>query len=916
MASLGLRPPQFSEDSAWLPSWLHNSITFESTLFLNHSQLPFNHLLKDVEASQENCNDCEEINTISKEEGRYKSCHLFLSGEDNSLVSVAPSHGNDVFHFSLHLSSDVDSLSLPTQDLNESREAVTLSEVQSLQPVQTSVNLGENLNYMIDHHACDQNMLPDFVPETQTNDDSKSRIDTIGSARQKKEKSDVKRFEGDDISNAVELSIAASEALVIHDLIKAESVSETICADAVLEAALCVKQARLKALDDGFHSSSEESDHSDSLSDLNDFLMEDAYQDIGLPLGVSTEENIRNSAISQAIGVSGAENYSGRNKKQSDRELTSQHADFDKCKQKQLEVEMEMQQRQDPSLDSLCCEWEMHPDVGDSGSDTPRHFENDLTTSHQFIQNDSNVLALNQNKFTCHWSWSKFLFKPAFVFSVIYHAIYAIMDFSILILCFCSLSPSWKELDSSSLNQNNAERIPKIFVRETSFLSESADIVPDESSCVQKADPMCTSGSQLSMPSEGSHNKLDECTLHSQDVVRCSSLSLIDPLCSVVPCSFSSESANFKTHIDKENDSENLVPFISELVDNFQRAPDKNVTFDCRDEKIMPVVLLVKDIPNTAIKVVDQMPDKLTMVEHTCQKQFNPLQTCSIMLPNQALNLNNLTPLPTNQSMSAAAAASFDTMVSENLFASKHTDEKQNDEKHGHFVDHKSIIETIDGRSADDLKLNASDAICILAEPIHEKKSPLNLNRKRCHPVLGPKTGVNDISVEKRMNHHVISETVVQYQQNNDLNKLQAECNEFHDGCVSVRKRVCFSEKVEEIRPKRKLSKLELSYKKCSSVRAKRQRISMSLTPSMPNMNHSLTNYCRRVVNDFIFQGTEFLLTGLSSQKERDMEALIRKSGGVVLSDIPLPPNSRDKRCSTLSCLELPIILCIRKVCF
>ncbi|KAF1858737.1 hypothetical protein Lal_00044770 [Lupinus albus] len=858
MASLGLRPPQFSEDSAWLPSWLHNSITFESTLFLNHSQLPFNHLLKpinlcatDVEASQENCNDCEEINTISKEEGRYKSCHLFLSGEDNSLVSVAPSHGNDVFHFSLHLSSDVDSLSLPTQDLNESREAVTLSEVQSLQPVQTSVNLGENLNYMIDHHACDQNMLPDFVPETQTNDDSKSRIDTIGSARQKKEKSDVKRFEGDDISNAVELSIAASEALVIHDLIKAESVSETICADAVLEAALCVKQARLKALDDGFHSSSEESDHSDSLSDLNDFLMEDAYQDIGLPLGVSTEENIRNSAISQAIGVSGAENYSGRNKKQSDRELTSQHADFDKCKQKQLEVEMEMQQRQDPSLDSLCCEWEMHPDVGDSGSDTPRHFENDLTTSHQFIQNDSNVLALNQ------------------------------------------------ELDSSSLNQNNAERIPKIFVRETSFLSESADIVPDESSCVQKADPMCTSGSQLSMPSEGSHNKLDECTLHSQDVVRCSSLSLIDPLCSVVPCSFSSESANFKTHIDKENDSENLVPFISELVDNFQRAPDKNVTFDCRDEKIMPVVLLVKDIPNTAIKVVDQMPDKLTMVEHTCQKQFNPLQTCSIMLPNQALNLNNLTPLPTNQSMSAAAAASFDTMVSENLFASKHTDEKQNDEKHGHFVDHKSIIETIDGRSADDLKLNASDAICILAEPIHEKKSPLNLNRKRCHPVLGPKTGVNDISVEKRMNHHVISETVVQYQQNNDLNKLQAECNEFHDGCVSVRKRkllvFCFNNVG-------------------SSVRAKRQRISMSLTPSMPNMNHSLTNYCRRVVNDFIFQGTEFLLTGLSSQKERDMEALIRKSGGVVLSDIPLPPNSRDKRCSTLSCLELPIILCIRKV--
>ncbi|XP_019447465.1 PREDICTED: uncharacterized protein LOC109350671 isoform X2 [Lupinus angustifolius] len=859
MASLGLRPPQFSEDSAWLPSWLHNSITFQ------YSQLPFNQLLKEVEASQGNCNDCEEINAISREEGRYKSCHLFLSGEDNSPASVAPSHGNDVFHFSLHLSSDVDSLSLPTQDLIESHEAVTLSKVQSLQPVQISVNLGENLNYMIDNHACDQNMLPDFVPETLTNDASKSRIDTIGSARRKKEKSDVKRFEGDDISNAVELSIAASEALVIHDLIKIESVSETICADAVLEAALRVKQARLEGLDNGFHSSSEESDCSDSLSDLNDFLMEDDYQDIGLPLGVSTEENIRNSAISQAIGVSYAENYSGCIKKQSDRELTSQHADFDKCKQKQLEVEMEMQQTQDPSLDSLRCEWEMHPDGGGSGSDTPRHFENDLTTSHQLIQNDSNILALNQ------------------------------------------------ELDSSSLNQNNAECIPKFFVRETSFLSESADIVPDESSCVQKADPKCTSGSQLSMPSEGLHNKLDECTLHSQDVVRCSSLSLIDPLCSVVPCSFSSEHANFKSHIDRENDSGNFVPFISELVDNCQKVPDKNVTFDCRDEKVMPV-LLVKDIPITAVMVVEQMPEKLTMVEHTCQKQFNSLQTCSIMLPNQALNRNNLTPLPTNQCVSAAVAASFETMVSENLFASKHTDERKNDEKHGHFVYHKSIIETIDDKSADDLKLNAADTICILEEPIHEKKSPLNLNRKTRHRVLGPKTDVNDISVEKHMNHHVVSETVVQHQQNNDPIKLQAECNEFHDGHVSVRKRVRFSEKVEEIHPKRKLLKLEPSYKKCSSVRAKRQRVSKSSTPSMPNMKHSLTNYCRRVVNDYIFQGTEFLLTGLSSQKERDMEVLIRKSGGIVLSDIPLPPNSRGKRCSTLSCLELPIILCIRKL--
>lgn len=69
-------------------------------------------------------------------------------------------------------------------------------------------------------------------------------------------------------------------------------------------------------------------------------------------------------------------------------------------------------------------------------------------------------------------------------------------------------------------------------------------------------------------------------------------------------------------------------------------------------------------------------------------------------------------------------------------------------------------------------------------------------------------------------------------------------------------------------------------------------------------------------MNEFIFKGTEFLLTGLSSQKERDTEALIRNSGGVVLFDIPSPPNSRGKRSSTLSRMQLPIILCRKKVCF
>ncbi|KAK7260696.1 hypothetical protein RIF29_26955 [Crotalaria pallida] len=907
MASLGLRPPHFSEDVAWLPSWLHNSMTCGSNEFVRVSQVPFK---QDLAPSQENCNNCKEMNAISREEDRYKSCHLFLSGEDSSPVSVAPSPGN-VVHFSLRLSSDVDSLLCPTQDLNVSHDAVALSKVQSLQHVQTSVDLIENLNSMIDHRACDHNMLPDFIPETASQDASKSQIDTIGSVRQKKEKSNVKCFEGDDISTAVELSIAASEALVIHDLVKMESVSETICADAVLEVALRVKQARLKGLDDDFHSSSEESACSDSLSDLDDFLMEDAYEDIGLSLGVSIVEQFYNSAISQAKGVSNAENYSGCNKKHSD-----------KSKQKQLEVEVEMLQKPDLPLDSLCCEREMHSDDCGLGSNTPKHFENDLPISNQFIENNSNVLAINQTNGLDMVDLASTKPQNCVNSSLVETSgNFSFLEKENWATCFaperyrsCWLG-GWtcKDVVSSSLNQNNVECILKFLVRETSFLTESAATVPDESSCVQKDDPKCTSGSQRSILSEGLQNKNEESTLHSQDVVRCSSLSLIDPLCSVVPCSISSQHANFKTHIDEENDSEKLLPFISELVDNFQRISNKNITFDSRDEQIMPV-LHVKDIPITATKVFEQMPEKLTRVEHTCQKQFNSLQTCSTILPNKALDVNNLTLLPTNQSMSGAAAASLGTQASESLFASKHDDENKNEEKHGHFVDHKSIIETTDDKSPDVLKPNAADTSYILAEPTQERKSPLILNRKARCRVLGPKTVVNDISVQNHMKHHVVPQTVIQYQQNNNLNTLQVECNEFHDGHVSVRKRVHFSENVEELHLKRRSSKLEPSYKKCFSIRAKRQRVSKSLTPSLASMKHSLTSYSKRAVSKFIFQGTEFLLTGLSSQKEREMELLIRKSGGLVLSDIPSPPNSRGKRCSTLSCVELPIILCIRKL--
>ncbi|XP_027342886.1 uncharacterized protein LOC113855442 [Abrus precatorius] len=912
MATQGLHPPYFSEDVAWLPCWLQNLRTNASNELIKESQAPYNEEVKDLAPSQGNGNDGKDFDKISREEGRYKSCHLFLSGDNSSPVSVSSSPEN-VFHFSLHLSSDVDSLFFPNQDLNESHGVVSPSKALSLQPVQPSTDFRVNMYPMMDPLACEPDLLVALIPETVEKDATKSFVDTIDSVVKQKERSVDKCFKSAHVSNAVELSIAASEALVIHDLVKIDSASETIYTESVLEVALRVKQARLKGLEDGFQSSNEESDCSDSLSDLNDFIMEDAYEDIGLLIGVPFEENIFNSAIFQAKGVFNAENGSGCNSKHGGNEFASQLAKFDdKSKHKQFEinVDIEMQKNTDSPLHSLHCEKENHSDDPGLVANILKFSDNSLPISHQYIENSTDNLPPNQTVGLVDLTSIK---PPNSVNSSLVEnsGNYKKEDW-VTHLAPKRFRSRWlggwtcEELDSSSLNQNNAEWIPKFHIRETSFLTESVDVIPDESSFVVKLDPKCAIGSLRSMPSEDSHNKHDEGILQSQDVVGCSSLSLTDPLCSVVPCSISSEHVNYKTYIDKNNDTKDIFPSISEFeLDNFHRIPDMNVTFDCSNEEIMSV-LDGKDIPITATKMAEQIT-KLTRAEHTC------LKTYSMILPNKDLNLNcNLTALASNQSMDVAASSG--TNFSESLCASKHTDGNKNEENNQHWIDHKSIIEIIDGMSGNELKLKAANASDVLGDSTQGRRSPLILNNQTCWPLLGPRNVVNDISAEKNMQQHEAPENVVQHPQDSNLNKLQVECNKFLGGHVRVRKQVHFSEKVEELPQKRKLSKLESSHKRCSAVKAKRRQVSKSLTTSVPRMKHSLANYGKSVVHEFIFQGIEFLLTGLSSQKERDMETLIRKSGGVVLYDVPSPRNSRDKRNSTISHVQLPIILCMKKL--
>lgn len=64
-----------------------------------------------------------------------------------------------------------------------------------------------------------------------------------------------------------------------------------------------------------------------------------------------------------------------------------------------------------------------------------------------------------------------------------------------------------------------------------------------------------------------------------------------------------------------------------------------------------------------------------------------------------------------------------------------------------------------------------------------------------------------------------------------------------------------------------------------------------------------------------LFQGLEFLLTGFSSLKTKELETLIRKHGGDILFDVPSPSAySRRNRESSCKSQQLPIVLSAKKV--
>lgn len=156
--------------------------------------------------------------------------------------------------------------------------------------------LGRHLEEKV-HHSAGAVKINSISP-TMVNAGFLTHTDHVDGG-QHEDKFNVRHIKDADTSEAVELSIAASEALVIHELMMTGSALEFLPTETILAATLRIKLARLEASEDSICCSSEDMVEIENLSDLDDSVMENAFLDVGLPRSNLDDRHAWSSDVSR-----------------------------------------------------------------------------------------------------------------------------------------------------------------------------------------------------------------------------------------------------------------------------------------------------------------------------------------------------------------------------------------------------------------------------------------------------------------------------------------------------------------------------------------------------------------------------------------------------------------------------------------
>lgn len=399
--------------------------------------------------------------------------------------------------------------------------------------------------------------------------------------------------------------------------------------------------------------------------------------------------------------------------------------------------------------------------------------------------------------------------------------------------------------------------IPEPFVGQTSFLSESAYTAPDVNSFMQNHGKQATIASQLSIPSENFSNRANDVMLLSQDVGS-SSASLADPLCSVVPCSLPENLCSSPTI----NYGDPILPITIEYKkDGVLGAPSSHNML-AEGEKIDRQTADNNDSGNKVSRLSTSLRDY------------------SMLLPSHTI-----------------------------LFG---TDSHQ---KSSFFIERSPKLtfqETSSSNREEAVKAGVELQVLNKENSVH---TPSLLVNHRTEPHFRASICSKHNFTEENPIGTAQPESIVKHLPCENLQPKLLQCKNQSAPKLPAPKRVHYSERETDIPDNKKIRKSQTASKPCYSARAAKRltRSSAHLESRAQQMDRFLRVNLDKEKKRLIFQNMEFLLTGFSQQKEKEIEGLIRKYGGIVLSQIP-STNSKGKRSSRSKSWVLPVVLCLKKI--
>ncbi|KAJ0975943.1 hypothetical protein J5N97_017908 [Dioscorea zingiberensis] len=836
MAGCAYHSPQFSEDAAWLPPWLQpNQLpAFGDHHKGEHTVSPL--AWKNLFCSAENKCERHDDHLCSGEDAVSSGWRLFFSGEDNSTGENTTSGNAPSLH--LHLSSFTGSLFSDevdemTQIGNKSMPWKPISAIPTVYKNKICSNKVEDC-------APESKISPLDCSRRQGKNTSSKPVSNAEQTRERfRKKVDFGNLKNKGIRDAVELSIAASEALVISEMANGSLQSEPFpAAEAILEVALRVKQARKECRLDVAETVpdllTDALDETSQLSDLDDDIMKSAFDDVGLSFN--------------QINVTTPENSSPNEKFYNSEKLLLLSIPSSPPNASFLEG---------PGNQKVKSQSMVVPEARDNisetstqGCDASAIKKPDALPANQIVSRENGRIS--------------------------------------------------EVTKGTALGGLNTRRSVKaFFIQETSFISESMDAFDKYSSEARSdAGHEVVASSSAPFCSVTEHDKnIHEQLVLSQELVRSSSSSLVDPLCSVVPCSLPLEDV---THdINEKGTNKNL----ENLTSSVPLIPSPDLSRKCT-------------IPDSKVEGHDIFRINTEGSAMPSRRKLNSLKPYSMVMPDPD-KVGEIVPTKViSPESKKEKPINFFSTVKDTSCMFKGTSSSvpssplgecvaEDGPQHNHNFGNK-CHEQVEGPSTvyrhRGLQACTTFLISGKVDDGGVKRSPTPKMRKfisKCSTKevhsMDETTNALQIPPQSIMRSHPV-----------DKQSLPTKRVHFLEANLST----CMAEVCGEPQPLKGVS---------GSNSRKRKRVKGPCLQYKSGTGNDNCKYSRkyhaRNAKELIFLGLEFLLTGFSAQAERKLENVIREFGGYVLSSIPsCPKYVRRKQGLECSAWKLPIVLSPKKV--